>query len=379
MTYANSDRSVNIIDTTLRDGAQSADIALSLSSKLRIVSLLSEIGIRIFEAGIPAMGQDEQSDIKGLIRLFPDCTFIPWCRAKQADIEAARMCGCSSVHISFPISPAHMKIYKFSEQEIIDRLAFYCQLSSRYFRSISIGAQDASRASPEFLDMFVKTASECGASQVRIADTVGILSPATTHSMINRLMLINPACLIDFHGHNDFGMATANTLTALEAGASYASVTVNGTGERAGNAPLEEVVMAVKYMTQLKIEISLNSLTFVCSEIAKIMHQTIHPSKPISGSNLFRHEAGIHCHGLLSDKSAYEPYNPAVTGHSSSEFVSGTHSGRAGVLSMLNSKGIDPTQEQLTDFMQKIRSSALKKGKSLDIDDTCKLFCNNFV
>jgi homocitrate synthase NifV len=207
---------------------------------------------------------------------------------------------------------------------------------------------------------------------------VGILSPVTTFNLITLLREEVPECPIEFHGHNDLGMATANTLTALQAGAEFASVTINGIGERAGNAALEEVVMAINQTTPLHIHFQTHALNHICKEVAAITQQSIPATKPVTGEDIFLHESGIHCHGQLKNREAYEPYNPLKTGHSPSQFVTGTHSGRAGIGAILKQKGIQISPQEMDAFIEIVKRYAPLTGKSLNSEDTLLLYNQYF-
>lgn len=367
-------RSVCLIDTTLRDGAQAADIALSPEDKLLIVNLLYNAGIRFFEAGIPVMGETEQSVISSLTTNYQDAVFIGWCRAKIVDLDAARKCGCKSVHISLPASLAHIKILGYSEIEVLDQISFFCEYASKHFDSYSIGAQDASRASYDFLVEFVKRSTDAHACRIRIADTVGILTPLSTLELVTKLKSDVPQCNLEIHAHNDLGMATANTLTAFQAGADAASVTVNGIGERAGNAALEEVVMALQLSPSLYCNFDTSALNEICQTVADLSGMELSRQKPITGSSIFKHQSGIHCHALLQNRSTYEPYDPSLTGHAPSHFVCGTHSGRAGILSMLTKCGISISSVEFDCFSKALQNHISKTGKSMNVGEICDFF-----
>jgi homocitrate synthase NifV len=367
-------RPVCIIDTTLRDGAQAADIAFSPDNKLYIADLLYKAGIRFFEAGIPVMGEPEQTVIATLTKRYRDALFIGWCRAKLADLDAARRCGCKSVHISFPASLNHIKILGYSESEILDQVSFFCDYASKYFDSFSIGAQDASRASYSFLHEFVKRGVKANVSRIRIADTVGILTPIETFRLFTNIKTDHPECRLEIHAHNDLGMATANTITALQAGADAASVTVNGIGERAGNAALEEVVMALQLSPSLHCDFNTSALNELCQTVAELSGMEISRQKPITGSSIFKHQSGIHCHALLKNRSAYEPYDPSLSGHTPSRFVCGTHSGRTGILSMLAIRGISISTIELDHFFKSLQNHISETGKSMTADEVCDFF-----
>lgn len=371
-------RTVQLIDTTLRDGAQAPNVIFSRKEKIHIVNMLSDAGIRLFEAGIPAMSDQECQDIEQLRIQFPHCIFIGWCRASTNDIQKAHLCGCEAVHLTFPSSPLHMSIIGTNENEVLDNIEKLTAYAKKYIACVSIGAQDASRASMDFLLKFVNRAHLSGCSHIRIADTVGILSPVRTIQLISLLNKENPGFPIEFHGHNDLGMATANTITALEAGAELASVTVNGIGERAGNAALEDVVMSIKCATDLNISFDFSKLNSICKKVAAFSKIPIPDSKSVTGKIIFTHESGIHCHGQIKNRSAYEPYNPQLTGHSESDFKAGSSSGRTGIDSILKSKGIAITAENLKKFTNAVKVYSLQNKRSLNAEETLLLY-KNFI
>lgn len=372
--YSSEKRTVYLIDTTLRDGAQAADIAFSPDNKLYIADLLYNAGIRFFEAGIPVMGETEQTVISTLTSRYQDALFIGWCRAKLPDLDAARRCNCKSVHISFPVSINHIKTLGYTEYEILDQVSFFCDYASKYFNSFSIGAQDASRASYSFLHEFVKRGVAANVSRIRIADTVGILTPMETFRLFTNLKTDHPECRLEIHAHNDLGMATANTITALQAGAEAASVTVNGIGERAGNAALEEVIMALQLSNSLHCDFDTSAINVICQSAADLSGMEISKQKPITGSSIFNHQSGIHCHALLRNKSAYEPYDPSLSGHTPSRFVCGTHSGRAGILSMLENCGIVISNSEFDHFFKTLQNHISETGKSMTADEVCEFY-----
>lgn len=370
----NSLRTIELIDTTLRDGAQAPHVSLSLNDKIAIVSILYNAGIRIFEAGIPAMGPEERNDLMKLKKLFPECTFMGWCRANEEDINHASACGCDCVHISFPVSPLHMEIIRFTENDIIESMPKLIEKVRKHGKIVSVGAQDASRAQLSFLNKLVSVALDAGAERIRIADTVGVLTPLKTKALFEYLLQTVPGNALEFHGHNDFGMATANTVTALETGADFASVTVNGIGERAGNAALEEVVMAIMETTSLPYTFNTSLLSSMCTTVANITNCYIPENKPVSGKSVFLHKSGIHCHGLLKNRKAYEPYNPGITGHSPSTFCAGTHSGITGIKHMLGNDAESIPIETLRLFLETVKNIARVQKRSLSESEVRALF-----
>ena len=214
------------------------------------------------------------------------------------------------------------------------------------FAHVSVGAQDASRADPDFLERFVALAADCGSYRVRVADTVGILTPMAAARLIKRLSGVAGALELDFHGHNDMGMATANAVSAAEAGASALSTTVNGLGERSGNAALEEVAMALQFVPERRSGIRTSCLATLCRYVARSSGRPIPPDKPLTGSDAFRHESGIHCAALLKDPLAYQPFHPESVGRKGFEFVLGAHSGSCSIRHILKKAGIEVSTEE---------------------------------
>jgi homocitrate synthase NifV len=316
-----------MIDTTLRDGEQSPGVAFNRKTKETIASMLAEAGIDELEVGTPAMGKAEQEDIRAIASLKLPCRLTCWCRARRDDIDDAAKCDTGSIHISFPVSSILMKAMKKDESWVLAQLKELLAFARKRFQFVSVGAQDATRADLSFLKTFAEHAFSFGAYRMRIADTVGIATPFSITAILTELLASNGMAL-EFHGHNDLGMATANAICAVQAGVEALSVTVNGLGERAGNAALEEVAMAIALSEGQKCGIRSAKLMPLCTYIANASHRPIPANKPITGSLVFTHESGIHCNGMFKDPRSYEPFSGSLLGRSS-EFVMGKHSGTA--------------------------------------------------
>jgi homocitrate synthase NifV len=362
-----------MVDTTLRDGEQAPGVVFNTKDKQEIAQRLAECGVDEIEAGIPAMGTTACRDIRNLVRLALPCTLSSWCRAKKTDIDLAAACETPGVHISFPTSSILLKTFDRDETWALDTLEELVAYSKRYFDHVSVGAQDATRTEGRFLTQFARLALDCGVHRLRIADTVGMASPVMIIKMVSNLLAALPKLSLEFHGHNDLGMATANAVSAVDAGAQSLSVTVNGLGERAGNAPLEETAMALFGVGPHRSNIQLAGLTQLCRQVADLSGQILPPAKPVVGSRIFSHESGIHCAGLLKDSTAYQLFDPALVGNQAGQFVIGYHSGTAGICHLLKTQGISLSRKDARQLLPLIRKKTLEQKKALSLGELKQL------
>ncbi|MDR3220252.1 MAG: homocitrate synthase [Dysgonamonadaceae bacterium] len=374
--------SIWLIDSTLRDGEQAPGVAFFPDEKIRLARMLDAIGIDEIEAGTPAMGVEECETIRRIVHLGLHARISVWCRALKQDIAAAAQTGATGIHIAFPVSDIQLAAIRKDWEWVNDTLPQMTDYARRLFPYISVGAQDAGRCHPERLFHFIALAEKQGVCRVRIADTVGVLTPLNTVNLIGSIKNKFPIIDLDFHGHNDLGMATANAITAWQSGASSLSVTVNGLGERAGNAALEEILMILSQTgVNVKNKYAIASLYALCRYVSTISGRPIPDGKPVCGALVFSHESGIHTHGTLSNTTAFQPFDGKIVGRESSRNLFGKHSGKKAVIDFLQKQDIVVKEEQIPFLMKKIKDTALKHKKNVSeskiIALCCKIIKNN--
>jgi 2-isopropylmalate synthase len=358
---------IRIFDTTLRDGEQTPGVSLTADDKMEIARQLSKLGVDTIEAGFPSSSEGEKKVVKDIAKAGLTSEICALSRATKGDIDAAIDCDVDLIHVFIPTSPVQMKYaVNLTPEQVLSAAVDSIEHVKKHGVKCEFSPMDATRSELPFLKQVCKAAQEAGMDSLNVPDTVGIMIPKTITKLIEELKTI-VTVPISIHCHDDFGMAVANSLAAVEAGAAQVHVAVNGLGERAGNAALEEVVMALHMIYKYKTGINTRLLYSTSRMVASLTGITVQANKAIVGENAFAHESGIHTRGVTEKPLTFEPINPELVGRTR-KLVVGKLAGTRGIKAELEEIGIHPTEEQLKEIVQRVKDLGDKGKMVTDAD-----------
>lgn len=368
---------INIFDTTLRDGEQSPGYSMNQSEKLRMAHQLEKLQVDVIEAGFPIASEGDFQTVREIGKQIKECKVAALCRTTFIDIERAakalEFAKKPRIHTFIATSDIHMKYkLKMTRKEVLEAAVDAVEYARKFYDEVEFSAEDASRSDPEFLYEVFTAAIEAGATIINIPDTVGYAMPWEYGSLIKNINDNVPnidKAVISVHCHNDLGLGVANSLIAIRNGARQIECTINGIGERAGNASLEEIAMAIKTRqsefdeyTDIKTE----EIFAASSLLTEITGKHVQPNKAIVGENAFAHEAGIHQHGVLNNPMTYEIMTPESVGITGNRIVLGKHSGRFALRKKIESLGFELDKDELNTVYKKFTNLADEKKTILD-------------
>lgn len=355
---------IYIVDGTLREGEQSPGVFFSKDEKVEIARALDRLGVPILDVGMPSVSEQEREAIRAISRLGLRASIGVSIRLRKEEVDQAVQCGVREVFIICPVSPIHLRLKLGMEEEKARGLAKEVVVyASSKGLLVNLVAEDASRAEISFVNDLLCRAHEWGARRAFLCDTIGVMEPFRMKELVRRVRDRIPAEMgLGVHCHNDLGLATANTLAGIEAGADYPSVTVNGIGERAGNPPLHEIVLALEKLFQRDHGIEIRQLHWLSCLVERYSGIFIPPHAPIIGLNAFRHESGIHVDGILKNSQTYKAFDPKEVGRESS-FVLGKHTGIQTIHHLLRLRGYEAEEEMAREILQKVKERKIASGK----------------
>ncbi len=372
-------RRVKVLDTTLRDGEQSPGCSMSIREKLKLAVQLEKLGVDIIEAGFAASSDAEMKSIKEISKIITNAEVASLARTKKEDIdkayEAVKDAKKPRINMFLATSEIHLKYkLKITEEECLNQIKESVTYAKSLCKTIQFCAEDASRTSTEFLKKVYMTAVKAGATAICISDTVGYLMPEDTENIVKYLIKnikSDEKIDISIHAHNDLGLAVANTIAAVKAGATQIECTINGIGERAGNASLEEAIMILSLREdtyKCKTNINVKQIYETSKILSSVIKAEPSANKPLVGKNAFRHEAGVHQHGILANRATYELIPSKTIGLEEQPFVLGKHSGKTALKIRLNGIGIKLKKAELEEFNKTFKKFADRKTPVTDTE-----------
>lgn len=359
-------KKVKIFDTTLRDGEQSPGCSMSKEDKIRIAKQLDEMGVDVIEAGFAASNQKDFEAIKEIAKVVKNATVVSLARCNKKDIdkayESVRDAVHPKIHVFIATSDIHM-YYKLrmDKEEVIEKVRECVTYAKGKCSEIEFSLEDATRSNPDFACRVIDTAIECGATTINIPDTVGYI---TNEEFKNFIVYLKCNSRLDevelsVHCHNDLGLATANSLMAVMCGANQVECTVNGIGERAGNAAMEEVVAAIKTRSDIfdaYTDIDTRKIKMISNMVIEATGSMVQNNKAIVGDNAFKHESGIHQAGVISERQTYELMDSSEYGIEEDSIVIGIHSGKAAIVDKIQKMGMNPFDYEIDEIVKDIKS-----------------------
>jgi 2-isopropylmalate synthase len=361
---------VYIFDTTLRDGEQSPGCSMTVPEKLRLARKLVDLGVDILEAGFPIASEGDHEAVDAVSREFPWVQVAALARANKLDIERAasalQKARRPRIHTFIATSEIHLK-YKFkkSQQQVLEEAVAAVELARNFVDDVEFSAEDATRTNPDYLEQISKAVVAAGARTVNLPDTVGYSIPEEYGALIGRMTrVLGDSAIVSVHCHDDLGLAVANSIAAVQAGARQIECTINGIGERAGNAALEEIVVAFKTRHD-RLPFETKIVTEQIYSTSQLLAQTItfgpQPNKALVGENAFAHEAGIHQDGFLKERTTYEIIDPHTVGVPESKLVLGKHSGRHALNKRAEDLGFQLSKDELDILYHRFTTLADRK------------------
>jgi len=356
--------SVQLLDTTLRDGDQAPGVALTAAEKVKIARKLDETGMSVVEAGSACTGAGERESIKQVVREDLDALVTSFARGIEGDVDHALDCGVDGVHIVVPASDRHVERKVGTDREAnVANTASLVEYAGDHGLWVEVIGEDGSRADLDYLEELLGASLDAGADRVCFADTVGHAGPEQCSEAVSRIAELGP---VSIHTHDDLGLGLTNALAGVAAGADMVHGTVNGIGERAGNVALEEVAIALHHVYGVET-VDLEQLYSLAELVADATGIPLAPNKAVVGENAFAHESGIHTDGTLKDDAMYEPYPPETVGRER-RLVLGKHAGRAGVHSALAEHGVEVDDDAVAAIVERVKELAERDKRVTDAD-----------